>query len=116
MLRAFPRLSGISRAAVALVFVAVSLRVDASTLFDPALKFRVLETEHFAIYFHQGEGLLAARLAGIAEDVWPRVGRALGITAPRRTHVVLADQSELANGWATPLPYNIIFEIGRAHV
>ena len=25
------------------------------------------------------------------------------------TEVVLADQSELANGWATPIPYNVVF-------
>ena len=31
-----------------------------------------------------------------------------GVTPPRRTHVVLADQTDLANGWATPLPYNTI--------
>src|SRR5205823_7334411 len=37
------------------------------------------------------------------------VGGAFGVDAPRLTHVVLADQSELANGWATPLPYNTIF-------
>ena len=32
----------------------------------------------------------------------------LGVRRRARTHVVLADQTELANGWATPLPYNTI--------
>lgn len=87
---------------------------SASTLLDPRLVFRTIATEHFRIYFHQGEELAAQRLAAIAEETWPKVGRALGIAAPRRTHVILADQSELANGWATPLPYNTIFVTAAA--
>src|SRR5262249_58690572 len=84
-------------------------RLDAASLVDPAFHFRTVTTPHFVIYFHQGEDHLAARLAAIAEEEWPRVGQALGVMAPRRTHVILADQSELANGSATPLPSNVIF-------
>ena len=80
----------------------------AATLFDPALRFRMLPTEHFVIYFHQGEDRIAQRLARIAEDTWRALRRPLDVTPPRRTQVVLADQTELANGYATPLPYNTI--------
>jgi Tol biopolymer transport system component len=109
MLPAFSRARAISRVALCFALLVVATRAGAATLLDPSFRFRTLSTEHFLIYFHQGEDRLAVRLAAIAEDVWPRVGQALGITAPRRTHVVLADQSELANGWATPLPYDLIF-------
>src|ERR1051325_7659205 len=52
-----------------------------ASLFDPALRFRVLPTEHFVIYFHQGAQPLAERLAPIAEETWralqrPQIGRA----------------------------------------
>jgi hypothetical protein len=80
----------------------------AATLFDPALRFRTLPTEHFVIYFHPGESRLAQRLARIAEETWRALQRPLDVTPPRRTQVVLADQTELANGYATPLPYNTI--------
>jgi len=80
----------------------------AATLFDPALRFRALPTEHFDIYFHQGEDRLAQRLARIAEETWRALQRSLDVMPPRRTQVVLADQTELANGYATPLPYNTI--------
>ncbi|MBI4485869.1 MAG: hypothetical protein HY655_07650, partial [Acidobacteria bacterium] len=40
----------------------------AASLVDPALRFRTLPTEHFIVYFHQGEDRLAARLAVIAEE------------------------------------------------
>jgi hypothetical protein len=79
-----------------------------ASLFDPALRFRSLPTEHFVIYFHQGEDVLAQRLARIAEDAWRALERPLGLTPPRRTRVVLADQTEQFNGYATPIPYNTV--------
>jgi Tol biopolymer transport system component len=104
----------ISRCLIAVAIVVAAVRANAASRLDPAFHFRTLTTEHFTIYFHQGEDHLAARLAAIAEETWPRVGRALGVMAPRRTHVILADQSEIANGWATPLPYNLIFVTAAA--
>jgi WD40 repeat protein len=104
----------ISTLVIAVGVLVAASRLDAASLLDPAFHFRTLTTPHFIIYFHQGEDHLAARLAAIAEEEWPRVGQALGVTAPRRTHVILADQSELANGWATPLPYNLIFVTAAA--
>lgn len=101
---------------LALAFFALFLAApgEAATRIDPALKFRTRATPHFRIHYHQGEDFLASRLAGIAEDVWLKVGGALGVEAPRLTHVILADQSELANGWATPIPYNTIFVTAAA--
>ena len=100
-------------AARALTAAVVLLLADAAparcaSLFDPALKFRALPTEHFVIYFHQGEDRLAQRLARIAEDAWRALQRPLGVTPPRMTRVVLADQTEIFNGYATPLPYDTI--------
>jgi hypothetical protein len=80
----------------------------AASRFDPALRFRTLTTEHFVIYFHRGEERLAARLAAIAEETRSTLAPNLGVPVQRRTHVVIADQSELANGWASPVPYNTI--------
>jgi WD40-like Beta Propeller Repeat len=82
--------------------------LDAASLFDPALRFRVIRTDHFAIYFHQGAETLARRLAGIAEETWHALRQPLGVQPPKRTHVVLVDQTELANGAATPVPYDTI--------
>ena len=44
--------------------------LHAATLFDPALHFRMRSTEHFVIYYHQGEEQLARRLGPIAEETW----------------------------------------------
>src|SRR5262245_3616719 len=84
-------------------------RAGAESFIDPALRFRTLRTTHFAIHFHQGEERLAARLGPIAEAVWLRMRDTFHRMPPKTTEVILADQSEVANGWATPIPYNTIF-------
>lgn len=75
---------------------------------DPRYRFETIRTEHFAIYFHQGTGTLARTLADIAEDEWRRLHWRDGVAPPDLTHVVFVDQSESANGFATPLPRNTV--------
>jgi WD40-like Beta Propeller Repeat len=108
MLRARRLTRPLTSVAVALVCAVTAPTARGASLFDPALKFRVLRTEHFRIYFHQGEDRLAIRLSAIAEDAWRALERPLGVRPPRLTHVVIADQTEQANGYATPLPYDTI--------
>lgn len=105
MRRAGRRIGALLATAIALVWAGAS---PSAQVFDPALRFRVLSTPHFVIHFHQGEDWLAQRLAVIAEDTWRALARPLGVTPPARTRVVLADQTELFNGYATPVPYNTV--------
>ena len=106
--------SGVSRTVLRGVSVAIVWTTlltspgHAASLFDPALRFRTIPTEHFVIYFHQGAEPLARRLAALAEETWMALRRPLGVQPPPRTHVVLVDQSELADGSATPVPYNTV--------
>lgn len=75
--------------------------------YDPRLQFRVLSTARADIYFHQGEDALARRLARIVDEVVPVVDARIG--APRgRLRVILVDQTDESNGWATVVPYNLI--------
>jgi hypothetical protein len=76
--------------------------------YDPRLAFRVIRTPHFSILFHQGEEDLAARLAVIAEDVHGALSTELQVPTRRHTRVILVDQHDDANGWATPLPFDTI--------
>jgi hypothetical protein len=103
------RLTATRRLSVAVALtLAWTAGVHAATQVDPRHRFRSLATPHFIIYFHQGEGALATRLAGIAEDTWRALRAALGTMPRDRTHVVLADETEEANGSAFPLPYNTV--------
>jgi hypothetical protein len=75
--------------------------------YDPRLHFRTLSTARFDIHFHQREETLARRIAGFVEGVAREIDGRLG--APRgRIHVILVDQTDQSNGWATVLPYNLI--------
>jgi hypothetical protein len=88
--------------AVALVLTATT---DAIGQYQPHLRFRVIATGHFRIYYHQGEEPLARRLGGIAESVRLTLPARIRLRAPAVTHVVLANQDDDANGLASPLPY-----------
>jgi hypothetical protein len=76
--------------------------------YDPRLRFRALRTAHFTIYYHQDGSAMARRLAAVAEQVRTDLAARTGLRAPGHTHVVLVDQSDVANGWSTPVPYNLI--------
>ena len=77
----------------------------AAAQYQPHLRFRVLATEHFRIYYHQGEEPLARRLAAVAESVRSTLPARVRLDAPPLTHVVLTHQDDDPNGWATPVPY-----------
>ena len=104
-------LTRIRRPLVISAWVAICVLASAvahgSTRYDPRLRFRTISTARFDIHFHQGEEELARRLARVIEktaaDVDAIVGAAVG-----RVQVILVDQHDLSNGWATPLPYNTI--------
>jgi len=77
--------------------------------YDWRLQWSTLETEHFDIYYHEGEEDLAARTAGISESIHAELSALFGWTPKRRTQVVLVDSSDEANAMATPFPYNSIY-------
>jgi Tol biopolymer transport system component len=95
-----------------MVLLLIPIVADAATRYDPRLRFRTLSTRRFDIHFHQREEGLAHRLAGFVEAAAAKVDAAVG-AAVGRVQVILVDQHDLSNGWATPLPYNTI-EISAA--
>ena len=100
------------RAALLACLLTVTVTASAATRYDPRFRFRTIATVRFDIHFHQGEEALAQRLARIAEEVATTLGPTLG-PATGRVQVILVDQNDQSNGWATPLPYNTI-EISAA--
>jgi Tol biopolymer transport system component len=94
--------------AAAPLALALAAGLAAAQPYDPAYRWRTLETEHFRVHFHQGEEALAGAVAREAERAHARLAPLLGYAPPGRTEVVLSDDVDLANGSATPLPYNTI--------
>lgn len=75
---------------------------------DHKLVWRSLQTEHFRVHYHEPLGILARQLASRAETINARVSRALGLTLKQTVDVVIADDDDAANGFASVLPYNAI--------
>jgi len=80
----------------------------AAAKFDPAHRWRTVETPHFAIRFHEGCDEPAARAASIAEEVHALLAPRVGWTPRARTQLIIADDDDSADGWATTYPYNQI--------
>ncbi|MDH4216255.1 MAG: BamA/TamA family outer membrane protein [Gallionella sp.] len=75
---------------------------------DPSFTWTTLTSPHFLIHYHQGEEALAKRVAVLAEDVHNRLVLRMKSQPGSRTHIVLIDALDNANGWATSISYNLI--------
>ncbi len=76
--------------------------------YDPALEWRTLQTEHFEITFHQGEEQLANELGTNAEGIWAELTVDMDWVPKAKTQIVLVDHTDMANGYASTVPYNAI--------
>ena len=104
---------------------------------DPRFVWETLETPHFEVHYHQGMYWYAQKAARAAELSHQRLVPLLDHVPEKRTHIVVQDDTDFANGNASPVLYNLIhayaappdsheythilhldteFEIGRAHV
>ncbi|HET8539222.1 MAG TPA: BamA/TamA family outer membrane protein [Anaeromyxobacter sp.] len=92
-------------AAAALLCAAGAARAQP---YDPRFRWRTIQTPHFRIHFHQGEEALAQVVARETERAHALLAPRLAFEPRRRTEVVLSDDSDDANGSATPLPYDTI--------
>jgi hypothetical protein len=73
---------------------------------DPRLHWRTLETAHFSVHFAEQYRAQARIAAALAERVYPRITARLAWEPRARTHLVLLDSADFANGSATPVPFN----------
>lgn len=96
-------------AAAAALLVATSVPGQAEAqIRDPTLEWRTVDTPNFVIHYHVPLGVLARRVALVAERAHATLSDILGYEADRRTHIVLTDHTDSANGSATALPLNTI--------
>jgi Tol biopolymer transport system component len=73
---------------------------------DPLLTWRTIRTRHFVVHYHEPLGLVARRVAAVAERAHARLAPLLDHEPRERTEIVLSDNSDSANGSATAIPYN----------
>lgn len=75
-----------------------------AAFYDGKTKFFTVKTEHFYIHYSEGLGSVADEMVSISEKVFSRLTGRLGWTPTGRTHVVLTDKADSANGMALLLP------------
>ncbi|MCP1727830.1 hypothetical protein J2T60_001830 [Natronospira proteinivora] len=75
---------------------------------NPWLEWRSFDSEHFQVHYPAELEATARRAAGIAEAVHEELSAGMDWQPSRPTHLIINDQFDQANGWATPLPRNTI--------
>ena len=66
----------------------------------PELRWEVIETDHFKLYFHQGLASFADRAARAAESAYAPVTSLYGFEPAEKVRIVLNDADDFANGAA----------------
>src|SRR2546429_624357 len=75
---------------------------------DPRFVWETLETPHFQVHYHQGMYWYAQRAARAAELSYERLFPLLDHVPSERTQIVVQDDTDFANGNASPVLYNLI--------
>jgi len=79
-----------------------------SLALDPKLNWRSLKSEHFIVHFPQSYAQTAQQISVLAEQIHHRLSPQFAWQPDQLTHLVLNDFSDIANGSATVVPYNLI--------
>jgi hypothetical protein len=89
--------------AVALIALATSAWAG-----DPTREYKTLESDHFVIYYYVPLDDVARRLAVVAERAHRTLSPALDHLPDAKTIIVLVDDTDSANGFASVLPRNAV--------
>jgi len=81
---------------------------QAAATYDANLNWQTLETKHFHIHFHQGLSTLAQTVAHISPSVYQEITHFFNWQPRQKTHVVLVDRMDIANGSAFHFPNNVM--------
>lgn len=97
------------RVLLALLVVAAALQTrSAAAISDPTLEWWTIETQHYRVHYERNLEPIALRVARIAEHTRAQLSGLLGYAPDEYTEIVITDDTDLANGSATAVPYNTI--------
>ncbi|TNF28357.1 MAG: hypothetical protein EP329_18030, partial [Deltaproteobacteria bacterium] len=99
---------GARSALVSALLLTLALGSPARAGTDPARRWFSIETDHFVVHTYDGGEALAREAAAYCEEAWTAVNDALGWTPEERVQVVLTDEGDGANGFASVMPFNAI--------
>lgn len=75
---------------------------------DPRPDWSTSESAHFRLHHRSAQRAQAEAVARAAERAWPRVTKAMAWEPKSRIDIVLFSELDMANGFSTPLPFNMI--------
>ncbi len=94
--------------AAALSLGLATLPVAAQPLADPRVDWSTADSPHFRVHYRSTQRTQAEAVARAAERIWPQVTQALNWQVRGRTEIVVYNEFDVANGFTTPLPFNMI--------
>lgn len=74
--------------------------------YEPTLDWKTLESPHFYLHFVSAQDALAQQTLIAAEAIHADLVEQLNWQPKAKTHLVLTDHIDQANGYASPFPYN----------
>ena len=98
------RLGRIRALLLVVVLVLIAL-LPARAQANQDLEFRTIDTEHFIIHYPVGTEEVADRVAMLAERAYDRLTLALAHEPRLRTHIIITDTTDAANGFANAVPF-----------
>ncbi len=93
---------------VSLAFAWVAAAANFAHAGDPTLVWHTIETPHFVIHYHEPLGEVAEHVAAAAEHSHTVLVPVFGHEPEEKTQVVLVDNTDGANGFASVIPRNRI--------
>ena len=82
--------------------------VQAQEDFSQPWRWKTLESEHFYLHFKIDDEILARRSLNVAEQALVQVSEKFNWMPKSRVNLIISDQQDDPNGYATPLPFNYI--------
>lgn len=89
-----------------LLLAVVSGSAQAALSHRASLDWFSLQSEHFQIHYHDGEEGPARKVLAMAEKVHRRLTAFIEWQPQGRTEIVLSDEVDYSNGYASPIPSN----------
>jgi hypothetical protein len=75
---------------------------------DPGRDWQSADSAHFRVHYIKEQRDQAERVSRAAERAYVRITQQLNWKPRGRTEIVLIDQWDLSNGYATPIPFNTV--------
>ncbi|MCW8933176.1 MAG: hypothetical protein OQK98_00490 [Gammaproteobacteria bacterium] len=94
------------KASIKIILFICAFYTSKSVAIDPRLDWRTVESDHFYIHYAEGYERLAQKTANSAEQAHKKLQSKINWQPADKTHLVISDETDSANGYATPIHFN----------